>query len=339
MISICTCGINCAYDLKVFVEFTVLHNSDCEYEICLTWDNRFKDLTGKTVDNLLKRYSNFKVIENTKDQTVTYLEKLLTYYEKNNFFEKDFRDNLSKNLDLYKINKLLDESCQSLWLSSGYLYNKAVSISNGNNLIITPCDYVYLYKLSTVNEYINSHIADGEFYGKPNALVFHLGNKVEKGRAYKDPNFSLELKDSFLFDEKTTDKLFLEDTSFFTKVSSFIERGVSRKEFFYNYHGQHFITKKLFNKIGGFTEEWFGRAWADDKMSALACFDFRHSWKELPPKFAFPLTDVTLYSAKSVYLHNGFDQKYINKLATIFDKVFASNNGKTSGRLSPPIKM
>jgi len=36
-----------------------------------------------------------------------------------------------------------------------------------------------------------------------------------------------------------------------------------------HFHGFHCMTRESFNQIGGFTEEFYGRAFADDKMTRL----------------------------------------------------------------------
>jgi hypothetical protein len=53
----------------------------------------------------------------------------------------------------------------------------------------------------------------------------------------------------------------------------------------YDYFKNNTMTKKTYNLIGGFTEEWFGRAWADDRMTSLGIDSNKNNYK-LPLDFS-----------------------------------------------------
>jgi len=116
------------------------------------------------------------------------------------------------------------------------------------------------------------------------------------------------------------------------------------------FHGYHMMSRKFWEDIGGFTEEFYGRAFADDKMGALGehqnvlhCYrssppwmtiawtgdhkveasyldDHVPNWKQIllkkdPKAFSHP------EGHSHYHLHRGFpDEKYASKIQELFNR-------------------
>jgi hypothetical protein len=81
----------------------------------------------------------------------------------------------------------------------------------------------------------------------------------------------------------------LDDENFLDKSKDFCQQHVegllsSKIQFIPNFHGFHIMSRTVFNATEGFTEEFCGRAFADDKMTTLGK---RHGHpKTLPAHFS-----------------------------------------------------
>lgn len=294
MISICCCAINSKYEVNTFVRSLARHNKDVEFEVCLAHDDRVGDGSEEYYKELQKEFSFLKIIRHTHEDTVNYLEKLIQYYETNNIFDPLFRHDLLGNINKFKKKELFDTNKQFLWLSSGLLYNKAISISSGDLLVVTPADFVYLFSLKELRGFYDSNQRDGEFYAKFPALWARLTNQdpvwlykilkevqertswngyrwdhVEVFRDYlRTPS---KLSEEFFPDFRNNLLINLDDESFPILarnycIESFVHGDIQSSP---SFHGFHAMSRKTYDSIGGFTEEYPGRAWADDKMTAL----------------------------------------------------------------------
>ena len=80
-----------------------------------------------------------------------YLESVIHWYGQVGYFDQALIQHLKKNLELYKQGQLIDKTKEFLWMSSGRLYNKAVEMSSGDILVITPSDFLHLFSSSVMD--------------------------------------------------------------------------------------------------------------------------------------------------------------------------------------------
>jgi len=295
MISVCCCAINAKNEIDTFVRSLVRHNHGVNFEIVITHDDRVDDGSGAHLESLQKEFPGLqlKVVRHTNEMVLDYLERLLAYYEGK--FPSEMVSALRKNLERYKHGdkSFVDPAQTFLWLSSGVLYNKAVAASSGDILIITPADFVYLFSLKRAEEEVAAKSKLGHYYSKPNALFARIGNQEkewlttllnevhagpraregwrwdsqEPFRDYlKTPT---KLSSLYLLNFYKPELICLDSDEFIAKaaelsVASRVNGGMQRLPTF---HGFHVMTRKTYDHIGGFTEEFYGRAYADDKMT------------------------------------------------------------------------
>lgn len=374
MISICCCALNAKFEVKNFVEALHLHNPGVEFEVVLTLDDRVQDGSMEFLKDLQQEYPNLVVVSHTYDDTLGYLDRLLAYYDKNDLFSSSFRSCLRSNLEKYKQGQLFDPTKSYLWMTSGVLYNKAVRSSCGDIIIVSPSDYIYLYGLRDLESYVTSRVREGLFYSKPNGLLSVLSNMsqdelqeladgpVVLNRSFgRDLRRSIATSDLSVVDFSKNRVVSVADPNFLEKMGSLCCRELSRKDpvtLLRAYHGQHIMTRQTWKAIGGFTEEFYGRAWPDDKMSALGSA-ITGSQPYMPPRFSFSLCSsyhvrshgipeelfrIDPYASNrpldwlnATYLHDGYDKNYIHNLPTVFDKVFG--RAGISGRQCDPVRI
>jgi len=290
MISVCCCAMNARFDIDMFVRALNHHNKE-EFEIVVAHDDRVDDGSAEHLETLRNEFENLKVVTRTEADATKYLDACLAHYEDNPHFNRSVLDRLKDNLVQHKKGNFLPEN-RFLWLSSGALYNMAVEASSGDNLIVTPGDFFYMFSLEQVEAHIKEASVDGLYYGKPNAIWARLTNMdkswLTDHTAYIHKNgggsagrwdsqeclrdylrFSQNLEDYVIPDFKNNRLLSLtEDVSVFEHFA----KDSATPDFKNNtpaFHGFHVMTRKSFEEIGGFSEEWYGRAWADDKMTSL----------------------------------------------------------------------
>ena len=292
MISVCCCGINDKWDVGCFVDCLAYHNFDTEFEVCFVHDNRVNDGGTEYYRMLSKKYPWFRVVEHTKQDTVDWLEWLLDFYRKNDRFCPAFIDHLQGNLDLFKEDKLFNPSQSFLWISSGILYNKAASIARGDYLLVTPSDFLFLFGLKRLEDYLKGRTTYGFMYTKPNAIWARVSNspdwwlkeKMEEAHKIVDAPWNSKLnsaqrdylcypsrpEDLHLVDFRNDQLINFADKDFLPKMKKYTQ------ECFNNpgdqaiappFHGVHVISRHSYKALGGFTEEYYGRAYADDKMT------------------------------------------------------------------------
>lgn len=290
MISICCCSINSKFETETFINHLHEVNRDIDFEICLAHDNRCDDGSSEYFKALQQKYNNLKIIENTHEDTVNYLKRLVQYYKNNNKFDSNFIYILEKNLYLFENKEFFDHNKSFLWLSSGMLYNKAVSISSGDTLIITPADFLYFFRLNDIQSYVNKNSNNGHFYAKPNTIFARVSNQPKdwliehvhavNAGSYHNDRFRFDSAEVFLDYLRyptVSDDLYLADfrndnlynitdiDSIYRFNTESVQLG--GVESIRQFHGFHIISKKTFDTIGGFTEEFYGRAYADDTMT------------------------------------------------------------------------
>jgi hypothetical protein len=378
MISIICCSINAKFETEAFVRALDAHNDPgVSYEICLCHDNRVDDGSSEYFEKLQEEFPKLKIIENTKEDTVNYLEKVIGYYENHDIFPEDFRDRLSDNLELYREDKLFNPKESFLWLSSGLLYNKAVSISSGDILVVTPADYIYLFGLSDLEHHVCRHRKRGIFYGKFNGIMRQLCNRpltqtlemFERNTTLPDAfntwidYYPPTVNNMYMVDPITREAILLSDPNFLQKMNDLCCRMEGKPgKFARVVHGLHVMTRLTYDIIGGFTEEFYGRAWQDDKMNSHGMRLFWDEGSELPARFSFawnpqasPLKGcpdpagllrvdpkyenhpAAGVKQGATYLHKGYDTDFIENLPAIQDEEFSS--GGQRGRLAPVVRI
>lgn len=327
MISVCCCAINAKWDVELFVEALNAHNDPSTFEICLCHDDRVQDGSREHFEQLQKRHPNLKIIRNTHEDTVDYLRKVMDYYESKGVFDPQFRANLRTNLEKFARKELFDHKKSFLWLTSGLLYNKAVSIASGDVLVITPADFLYLYRLADLSNFVAANTRNGHFYSKPNAIwarvsnqekewlenhvkKVHSGIGAREGYRWDNPEpfkdylkCPPKLSDFYVPDFRNGELLSLSAPDWAKiyrfNTQSFIDGGV---QVIPGFHGMHCMSKKTYDAIGGFTEEYPGRAFPDDKMTYLGRtyggghlpYEFSVAWlgsMELPRKDSYGYRD------------------------------------------------
>lgn len=278
MISVCCCSMNSKFETEVFIDALYFHNQGFNFEVCLVHDDRVDDGAGEYFAAMQKRYPTLKVIKSTKQDAIDYLEGVIHHYETRDLFSHVFRNHLRSNLEKYKAGTLYDPAKTFLWLPSGWLYNKAVKHSSGDILVISPADYVYLFRLKDLEAYMKNSARNGICYCKPNGLRRTVSNSPESEvrlcldtltnpdhfqilRDYM--NYPASLQASCVPDHQTKEILRLSDPQMPEKAAMVC----SRVNDLMQHHGSHYLTRQAYDAIGGLSEEFYGRAFADDKMS------------------------------------------------------------------------
>lgn len=376
MISICCCSINSKFETEIFIRALNYHNRDnLNFEICLTHDNRVEDGSAEYFEALQKEFPNLKIITNTDQDTINYLHQVIEYYDFYNMFSVDFRNKLKLNLSLYKAGELLNPSNSFLWLTSSLLYNKAVSISTGDILLITPADYLFTFMIGDLESHvIEFRDQSGLFYGKFNGLANCLSNDTPDNiidhlpigdghisRIYT--RYPPTLDNHYFIDHNSQSLVQLSDSGFLQKVITSVENLRDNPKIFTPIvHGLHVMTRQMYDIIGGFSEEFYGRAWQDCKMNSLAMRLFWREGSQLPASFSFLWTpqgvfreldcdsdieEIDNYHEKhpiagrrgplAAYLHEGYGVDFEENINSCLDKEFSISG--VPGRLCPPVRI
>tara|TARA_Y100000310_G_scaffold241139_1_gene245046 strand:- start:3119 stop:4252 length:1134 start_codon:yes stop_codon:yes gene_type:complete len=296
--------MNARYDIDTFVRSLNHHNKE-EFEIVVAHDDRVNDGSAEHFRALQNEFENLKVVTRTEADAIEYLDACIAHYEDNPVFSGLMLERLKSNVLKYKLGTLLPQG-RFLWLSSGALYNMAVEASSGDNLIVTPGDFLYMFPLSQVEDHIEEASVEGLYYGKPNAIWARLTNMdrewvtAHTTEIHRDGGGSAGrwdspecLRDYLRFSQNLEDYCIPDFKK--NRVISLTEDASSLRRFAQDsaekdcirhtpaFHGFHIMTRKSFEEIGGFSEEWYGRAWADDKMTSLGLkhttdYQFRSSF-------------------------------------------------------------
>ena len=306
MISICCCAINAKYDVEAFVGLLHIQNPGVDFEICLVHDDRVNDGSVDYLSGVQRKYPNLRIIRSTHDDHVEYLEKLFQYYDRANIFSSSLRADLRRNVSKIKDKTLPGLDRQFVWLTTGVLYNKAVAMSRGDILIISAADFVYMFGLAEVERLVRTDSRDGHFYGKPNAIFARITNQnpdwlkkhvqdVHDGIGYREgyrwDSTSLfrdymkcppNLSELYIPDFRNNILIRLADPDSLSYLKKFSEESIDLGgvQVLSGFHGFHIMTRKSYDAIGGFTEEFFGRAFAEDKMGVCG--------RRFPPGGALP---------------------------------------------------
>lgn len=310
MISICCCTLNSKWETQIFVEGLHCHNPDIEFEIIITHDDRVEDGSAEFLQELSKKYQNVKVLYHSPEETIAYFETALNYYDRRKFFTKEIRKGFRQNFEAYKEGTLVDPTKGFLWQSSGILYNKAVQASSGDILIVTPGDFFYLFSLSKLQKHVYDKQQNGYYYASLPALkaqitnkpLWYIKEKLEQIRSQEIEYHKAHFNRDYLRCPPSLDKMYLPDpfTGSITSLdnSAFIRSSMNLARTAFSdenpwpnpvmrrnpqYHGFHAMTRKTYKAIGGFTEEWVHRAYADDKMTYHGK---RIGPGQLPPQFS-----------------------------------------------------
>lgn len=302
MISICCCTMNSKFDTEMFIRTLKYQNPDTEFEVIVTHDDRANDGSAERFKELEKEFPNVKFITHSHQNTLDYFERTLDYYDQRNLFQPHQRDFFRKRFELYKKGELVDNAKGFLWQSSGILYNKAVQASSGDVVIVTPGDFLYLFSLSDIEKYVRERMKNGQFYASPHAIfakptnlpIDWLTQHVQDvhNNKHRDPNwrynseevfrdylrYSPALDDIYIPDFYANKIIKFTDPNFFNEMHRVCTDVAKHNgiQFLPGFHGFHLMTRTTFNTIGGFSEEWFHRAWADDKMTAWGSRIYGH---------------------------------------------------------------
>jgi hypothetical protein len=300
MISFCSLSCNAKNELRTFVESLVFHNPNINFEICIAHDDRVNDGSNEAIQSLQSQYPQLKVVRNTVRDSEDYLEKLLQYYETHKNFNFDFRYHLRDNLNEYKQGTLCNPQETYLWIALGYLFNKAASIATGDILMFAPADYIWPISLVELEEYVINNRRDGFFYGKFGGSYLPISNEPVEllQQMIQGPPPTSKMSRNYLrYPSKLTDHYLLDFDN-----RSLYQLGTDEyQEQFVNvcrqtkntdayadmHHGTHIMTRRTWETIGGFTEEFYGRAWPDDKMNAHAMKNFWTDASTIPTGFSF----------------------------------------------------
>ena len=295
MLSICCCAINAKWDVEVFVRTLVAMNPNFDFEVIVTHDDRVNDGSSEHFAKLAQEIPQLKIVTHSEQDTVDYFRGCIDHYESSNLFNPSLRQLFRDNLDRYIAGEFVDRDKTFLWQSSGPLYNKAVAASSGDVLLVTPGDFIYLFSLEEIYNFVKQHQRNNFFYASPPAIWARITNldpewldahiaSVYDGTFYREGWRwdSLEIfRDYLQYPPKGADlvvpymkentKISLNSPDSFPQLAQFCEDSLKHNmhQVISGFHGFHIMTRQTFDLIGGFTEEWFHRAFADDKMTAL----------------------------------------------------------------------
>jgi len=278
MISICGTVLNAKHDFQMMVEALHKHNKGTDFEICVTHDDRVDDGSHEEFKVLEKEYSRLKIFRRTHEDSVEYLKALMNYYSHKGLF-KDILPQLRSNLLKYERQELFDHKSELLWLTPGVGYNNSVENSSGEVILVGSTDFAYMFKLRDLEEFILKNKRNGLFYGKLHAIWAAMTNQdVSWVRdAMNEINKGGSSGTDYRWDNQ---EMYLKTYC----IESITKGGVKH---IVNFHGSHAMTRKTYDAIGGFTEEFYGRALAEDKMTTLGR---KFSQRSLPPQFSFAWT-------------------------------------------------
>jgi hypothetical protein len=371
MISFCTLSCNAKNELTTFIQALVRYNPGVDFEICVAHDDRVDDGSGETIQILQEQYPQLKVVRNSKADSVEYLRTLLHYYDCHNNFPVDFREQLWSNLMAYRWGDLCKPEESYLWIALGYLFNKAASIATGDILMFAPADYIWPIDLVALEQYvIQNRDRNGLFYGKFGGCYSSISNeppellknvRLERTRNYL--YYPCRLEDHYLYEEGEVYQL---GTDEYPQQFINICKGLKGTDLFADmHHGTHIMTRKVWEVVGGFTEEFYGRAWPDDKMNAHAMKVFWTDASTMPIEFSFsfigmaewqtsldgtqpedmPVTDLWFgkhpiqgRNYYQTYLHHGYHNKdYSTNINRELDGEFSFRG--TRGREAPIVRL
>lgn len=324
------------------LEYLHQHNNPEDFEVCYTWDSRLEDGSREVLEELKTRYLNFKVTEFGKQDATNYFDSCLSYYDSRNIFPSSFRSNLRETLELYKGGEYPEVSNSFLWVSLGPLYNRAIQISSGDILVVAPVDMIHLFTVKDIySEVITNkeYCKTGRFYKKPNALFTRITNlpkeviefrmaQVQQGQVasyrWDHPDLFLslfhtpsDLKDVYLPHFAGNRSTSLDDPNFPNEARSYCKDVINLRptetQWLQQFHGFHIMSKKFYDKVGGFTEEYYYRALPDDKMTyhgrafnscempAHMSTGWVGHFAYEPDRLSYPPNHVETYRAKEPY--------------------------------------
>ena len=376
MISICSLSCNAKNELATFVESLVHYNPDVDFEICIAHDNRVDDGSSEKIRELQERFSQLKVVENTKQDATDYITTLVSYYDSLEIFPEDFRANLWLNIHKYLGDNLCDPSESYLWLALGYMFNKAASIATGDILIFLPSDYIWTVNLRDLEAYVIEHRQNGMFYGKFSGLYLPISNEEPEvlKELIKKPvptaqitrsyiHYPSTIFDHYLLNFKDNQLLQLGTQEYRNQFVDICRKTKGTESFADMHHGTHIMTRKVWEITGGFTEEFYGRAWPDDKMNAHAMRAFWTNASTMPIEFSFSFIQMAQWKTSlsgvhprsqnfsepythpiqghnyhQIYLDHGYhDKQYTTNINAVLDKEF--RKGSFRGREAPVIRL
>jgi hypothetical protein len=306
------------------------------------------------------------VVESTNDDAIRYIGNVLDHYDRRSIFTDEIRAGLRSNFQKYKSGELFPDNGSILWMTPGRLYNKAVEASRGDVIVVTAGDFLYMMSLRELEDYVRSQLRDGHYYGKPNAIWAKVSNQelswlsnhvrehaggdsMELFRDYT--RIPHRLGDLYVADLIRGELIgFVEQDSLSRLRRHALEMIASGRQHIRAFHGFHVMTRKTYDAIGGFTEEFYGRALAEDKMSTLgsrvsgnACMppEFSVAWcgqyeieptmgQGYKPGWELEISKIDPFWGKHpapgrynpMYLHAGIvdDSRMIEVVTTSFDK-------------------
>ena len=333
MISVCCCSINSKFEAETFIEVLQVQNEGTEFEVVLTLDDRVEDGAREYLGRLEKKYKNVRIVLHTEQDTINYFTAALDYYDRKQLLTPKTRQGMRRNLEKYKEGTFPPDRTKAfLWQSSGILYNKAVKASRGDIIVVTPGDFLYLFPLRTLEGYVRRKAKRGLFYASLPTIFINVTNQdrewVEKEiheshRKRPSQNWprwvNKRLSRSYLRYPAMPGDVVLPDIRNDlaiefghprrdTLLRRFCEQagqdtgdGIGRSPAF---HGFHVMTREVYRTIGGFTEEWIHRAFADDKMTRLG---ERLAGYSLPPRFSVAWCDLGAVDPGEPGLEQGKD--------------------------------
>lgn len=310
MISVCCCSFNAKFDTDIFVRTLHALNPDTEFEVIITHDDRVDDGSGPFFKKLCQEFSNVKIVTHSEKDTRDYFQACLNYYKEKNIFRPSIREALQENFDKYKEGLLIDPTSSFLWQSSGILYNKAVAASCGDIVIVTPGDFLYLFALKDIESFVKTNSSSDIFYSSPPALWARATNidlewmqdhiqDIQQGKSFREGwrwdsvetfrdylRYTPEATNNYIPDFHKGKIIKFTDEQAVSNLEDFCARAAKLGLHQYNpaFHGFHVMTRKTFDLIGGFSEEWFHRAFPDDKMTYHG--SRLQARSHLPPKFS-----------------------------------------------------
>lgn len=316
MISICVPALASHVDVSLFIQFLEEHNDPEVFEIILVNDKRFGNRKlDKAYDMLQQLYDNITIIDHTMEDSIFWLEQLIDHYYNNEILPDDTLDYLSNKLGLYKKGQLFEVHKKFLWLSSSRLYNLAAKHATGDILLFSPADFLYMFSLSELNDYVNTHSVDGMFYSKPHAAWCEVSDdethtlkpRFSEGikqfvRIYEEPSL-MQLRDTYFMDRKSNTPVSLDTPNIFDRFKELLSPGQDYCPVSYGFHGFHVMTRKSYDTIGGFTEVAYGRAIGDNAMTHLGLSHMTHN---LPNHMCIAWVHQSdPIVSHAIYLHDG----------------------------------